>query len=403
MNKRFTKSEILFLLALAFWLTMAVISRTYIKDLFDYQSIREIAYTIAWILLAAKLVADDSFGKKGLLAAILAVLVYFIMKQTDSDKMLLPVMLVLSARNVRCESIFHVFFAVQLPIMICSILLSLTGVIENELWEEAERMRYSLGYTYCTYGSHIFLFLTLAYMALRKKITIIEALILLGLNFLFYTQTLTKTDLLLFVPAITGCYLIGRLHLGVSDARWSRGLLMAAGPVLAGIAITVQYVYDETNYFWHTADTFLRGRISLGHQGLADYGITLFGQKIKWVGASGNRLHPDWVYNYVDCSYLKYLLNYGLIFFILLMLAIVLLGKWVADTRNPGMVIAYLIWLAFGMIDAELFELAFQPFMLLLAKPLVEMTSALFTAPHTISQSRRRNAPALLSENSYRL
>ena len=121
------------------------------------------------------------------------------------------------------------------------------------------------------------------------------------------------------------------------------------------------------------------------------------------MGASGNRLHPDWVYNYVDCSYLKYLLNYGLIFFILLMLAIVLLGKWVADTRNPGMVIAYLIWLAFGMIDAELFELAFQPFMLLLAKPLVEMTPAVFTAPRTISQSRRRNAPALLSENSYRL
>ncbi len=399
MNKRYTKSEILFLLALGFWLTMAVISRTYIKDLFDYQSIREIAYTIAWILLAAKLVADDSFGKRGLLAAILAVLVYFIMKQTDSDKMLLPVMLVLSARNVRCECIFHVFFAVQLPIMIVSIFLSLTGVIENELWEEAERMRYSLGYTYCTYSSHIFLFLTLAYMSLRKKITLIDALILLGLNYLLYTQTLTRTDLLLFVPAVVSCYLIGGLHLGVSDIRWSRGLLMAAGPVLAGIAITVQYVYDETNYFWHTADTFLRGRISLGHQGLADYGITLFGQKIKWVGASGNRLHPDWVYNYVDCSYLKYLLNYGLIFFILLMLAIVLLGKWVADTRNPGMVIAYLIWLAFGMIDAELFELAFQPFMLLLAKPLAEAAPALFTAPHTISQSRRRYAPDLRSEN----
>ena len=75
----------------------------------------------------------------------------------------------------------------------------------------------------------------------------------------------------------------------------------------------------------------------------------------------------------MDCSYLKYLLHYGIVFFVLLMIGIMIMGIWASDTKNVGFQIAFIIWLAFGMIDAELFEPAFQPFMLLLARALCEM------------------------------
>ena len=366
MNKRFTRSEILFLTAYILWLLFAVIRLTYLKDLFAFSVMNRYVEKIVMGLLLLKLIEDDRYGIKGILGICVVAALYYVSLQANATELVLPVGFIFSARNVDYRHFFKATLAVQLSVMAVSVTCSLMGVIPNEAWEEPERIRYSLGYTFCTYGSHISLFLTLVYMSLRKRLKFMEAALLLIWNLIWYQVTDTRTDLFLFVPAIVGCYVLGRLEIKMWTRWIYRLALMLAGPVIAFGAIAAQWYFDIDNALWLRFDHALNSRLRLGHDAITQYGFSLWGQYIKWVGRGGIKLHPDWVYNYVDCSFLKYLLHYGIVFFVLLLLGLVLVGRMVAESRNPALAVAFVAWLLYGAVDAELFALNFQPFMLLL-------------------------------------
>lgn len=366
MNKRCSRSEFLFFVAYILWLVFAVMKLTYLKELIPYKTINDYVEKAVILLLLAKFIDDDKYGMKGILGIFVVGILYYVSLQAKAPGIMIPVYFIFSARNIDYKHIFKVTFAIQLGMMAVSVLFSLNGVILNEVWDEDTRARYSLGYTFCTYGSHISFFLTLIYMSLRKRINFLETMVLIAWNFVWFEVTNTRIDLLLCVPAIVGCYVLSKLKIEVKDNCFYRTVLMAAGPVMAGVAIAGQWFYQIGSEKWWRIDNILNGRLSLGRQAINTYGISVFGQYIKWVGRGGIKKHPDWIYNYVDCSYLKCLINYGFIFFILLMLGIVLVGNYCVKEKNVGLAVAYIFWLAYGMVDAELFELAFQPFMLLL-------------------------------------
>ncbi len=365
MNERFTRSESLFLAAYSLWLVFAAIRLTYLKDLFAFSDLQKIAVDLAVVLLLIKLYTDDLLKEASLAGIAVIGLFYIIFRHTGAEQPMYMILFLFSARNVDLKKVFRVTIVIQLAVMIATVSTALLGIIPNEIWTE-HRERLAYGYTYCTYGSHIAMFLSLLYMSLKRTLKLHQAAILFGFNFLWYLGTDTNTDLYLFVFSIAGCYLISVLRFGFDSRKIAKICYMAVGPVIVAIALTAQFLYDGSQRFWVKASEFVNGRIRLGHEGIDLFGITVWGQKIKWVGAGGARKHPDWVYNYVDCSYLKYLLHYGIVFEILLLLGIILAGKYVAESRNPGLQVAFIAWLIFGAIDAEFFSLDFQPVMLLM-------------------------------------
>jgi len=372
MSKRFSRSEFLFLTAYVLWLLFAAIKLTYLKRLFAFSDINGYVEKAVLVLLLLKLIEDDKYGIRGFIGIAAAIAVYYSSLQAQASGIVIPALFLFSIRNVDYRDVFKVTMAVQLGVMAVSVGCSLAGIIPNEIWDEEIRFRYSLGYTFCTYGSHISLFLTLIYLSLRKRIHLLEAILLILWNVIWYRVTDTRTDLYLCIPAIAGCYLIGRLKLAIHSRVASRLLYMLIGPAIGLGAIVAQWCYNVRDAVWWKLNNALNSRLSLGHDAIEQYGFTLWGQYIKWVGQGGKRSHPEWVYNYVDSSFLKYLLHYGVIFFVLLMVGIILMGRWVADSRNPGLEIAFICWLVYGAIDAELFELGFQPFMLLLGYAFAE-------------------------------
>lgn len=374
MNKRCSRSEFLFWAAYILWLVFAVIKLTYLKELMPYKTINNYVEKAVIVLLLLKLLDDDKYGFKGILGMVIVGILYYVSIQAQAPGIMIPIYFIYSARNVDYRDIFKVTFAIQLGVMAVSVVCSLNGVILNEVWDEETRARYSLGYTFCTYGSHISFFLTLIYISLRKKINLLETSALLMWNFVWYEITNTRIDLLLCVPAIVGCYVLSKLKFEVKDNWFMRTLLMPAGPVMAGVAIVGQWFYQNGHPVWEKFNSLLNSRLYYGHEAIQNYGFSFWGNYIKWIGRGGIRKHPDWIYNYVDCSYLKYLLHYGIFFFGILMLGMVLVGRAVAKESNLGLAIGFLFWLIYGMIDAELFELAFQPFMLLLGTACKEFT-----------------------------
>lgn len=378
MNKRFTRSEFLFLMAYVLWLLFAAIRLTYLKNLFAFSTVNGYVEKIVMVLLVLKLIEDDRYGLRGTIGMIIVGMMYYISIKANAPGIMIPVYFIFSARNVDYREIFKATLLVQLSVMAVSVVCSLSGVIPNEVWMAGDRERYSLGYTFCTYGSHISLFLTLIYMSLRKRIHLEEAVLLLLWNYVWYGVTDTRTDILLCTPAVILCYLFGRHKMPFYNQRIGDALYMLAAPVLGLGAIAAQALYNPNHFRWSAIDNMLSGRLGYGHDAIAEYDLKLWGQYIKWVGAGGQRLHPDWIYNYVDCSYLKYLLQYGIVFLLLLFTGMSLLGKRTFGSDNNGIKVAFIIWVLYGVIDAELFELNFQPFMLLLGYVFTEWKGSLY-------------------------
>ena len=373
MSKSIKRSELLFFVAYILWLVFAVIKLTYLKELIPFKTINNYVEKAVILLLLLKLWNDDKYGVKGIIGIAVVGVLYYVSIQANAPGIMIPIYFVYSARNIDYKDIFKATIVVQLGVMAVSVFCSLNGIILNEVWDAETRARYSLGYTFCTYGSHISFFLTLLYMSLRKKICFIEMVGLVTWNYIWYLVTDTRIDLLLSIPAIVGCFLLPKFNFKVKDCWGQRIVLMIAGPAMAGVAIAGQWYYEGTKEVWIKLNEILNGRLHLGHDALQTYDVELFGQYIKWIGRGSVKKHPDWIYNYVDCSYLKYLLHYGLFFFCVLMLCIVIIGATLPKKQNLGLVIAYLFWLLYGMIDAELFELGFQPIMLLLGSACLEV------------------------------
>ncbi len=384
MSKRYSRSEILFLTAYSLWLIFEVLNLTYFRQMMPLSDIRQGVRKLVYLLLILKLYDDNELDAGTLAGLAVIAVTYLICRRAEITDLFVSVCFIVSMRNVDYRKVFRVTIILQLLIMAATVTTSISGLLPNELWTGPDmRERYDWGYTYCTYGSHIAMFLSLLYMSLKKTLKLWQALLLFGFNYLWARGTMTNTDLYLFIFSIAGTYLLGRMQLAFDNKRIEKLCFFLIGIIVPATALTAQVIYDGSEALWLKANLFFNGRLKLGHDGLDEYGIPLLGRKIRWVGAGSKKKHPDWIYNYVDCSYLKYAIHYGIIFEVILLVGIVLLGIWVAGNTNPGLKIAYISWLIFGMIDAELLVLSFQPIMLLLGY--------VFAA--------RQNAPELRMEN----
>ena len=159
MSTKLKRSELLFYVAYILWLVFAVMKLTYLKDLVPYKTINEFVENVVMVLLLLKLLDDDRHGLKGMVGIAIVGILYYVSIQAKAPGIMIPIYFIYSARNINYKDIFKVTMAIHLGVMAMSVVCSLNGIILNETWDEETRARYSLGYTFCTYGSHISFFL----------------------------------------------------------------------------------------------------------------------------------------------------------------------------------------------------------------------------------------------------
>ena len=127
--------------------------------------------------------------------------------------------------------------------------------------------------------------------------------------------------LLLFLFAIWVSYLINQ------DKKINKKLstLFALTiPFLFTVTLFATLSYDETNPLWLIVDLAFSGRLSLGLDGIKEYGITWFGNNFFLVGAGYSG--ADLVYNYIDSTYIQFLLRWGIIVMTIFLLNVVKIG-----------------------------------------------------------------------------
>lgn len=256
----------------------------------------------------------------GLLAAAIAVSAYF-----SANRTLILVFLILGAAygqsGKRIITISAILTAILLFIVV---LCSQIGLTTNMLWYrwgadgQISKARESLGFIYASTGASLYFGFLLQYIFLRKEhCRFWELLILELINGFFFFKTDSRlpfyfgTAVLVFF-LIQSCF---KNHWRFT--RHLKWLLIAAPGLIASVTVASYYLFDPASSFWNKINTFLTSRFTYGTDALASYGVKFFGQPIIWIGNGSGK--ETGVYNYVDCSYMQILIQYGIILLIAVM------------------------------------------------------------------------------------
>ena len=366
-NYSYNKSEeLLYLPAYALWLISALLNETSWTHFELIPVIRTYLNNTAYALLVIKFLTKKRYTAGDAWSAALAIFFCFLVSHTHYHQYIVPMTLFLcSASNVRYSQILKCTLVIQSVMMAVTITASQTGILEDVIWLQAVRDRHSFGYDYCAYPAHILLFITLIWFCIRKKIRIPELLLFSGLNYLMYLYTETRTDFYLSLLSICGFGILCKDYQNKWFKRIRNWITCWGFAVFAVLSILLHYFYNPDNPLMDRLNRALSQRLWLGSEAIKTYGFSLLGKAIRWIGQGSVKKNPDLIYNYVDCSFLKETLSYGIIFIVILGILFYLAGKEMIRTNNYHLEWATVIMLIYSSINAHLCMLVFNPFILI--------------------------------------
>jgi len=195
------------------------------------------------------------------------------------------------------------------------------GIIDDVVMYKAGRVREFLGFRYALYPSGILLNMTALYVYIRKERITVPAAIFWGvLNWYVYYMTDSRISFVLAEALLVIALLMRWLPKLVRKIHALWAVAVASFGVCSIGSLVLTFCYNSSIPWMRRLNNMLEGRLNLGKKSLAQYGFSLFGKRISWVGngldVDGNVIEGS--YNYVDCLYVKMLQLYGIIFTALL-------------------------------------------------------------------------------------
>lgn len=318
---------------------------------------------------------------QSILIGVLALSFLVIYKITRDINLPIMAYLVIGAYGVSFRKIVKVYCGIGIPFLLFCIVSSQTGLVFDYIvqdWNGVRPLRHSFGIIYPTdFAAHV-TYLVLGWGWLRgRKLTWAElgtfAFCTWAMNYFCSART-SAVSLMTFTVlcACTKLYeqfvhwdsLRPALQKGLSVAGKAIQMLSGHAILLLSLVMLVLTRGYSDSTFMQKMDYLFSNRLSLGRLALDQYDVPLFGQEVIMQGRGYSETSPLGYYFYIDCSYIKMLVCYGLVVSILIWMAYTLLGHRAIKAN-----VIYLIWVI-GVIglhctmEHHLMEIAYNPFLL---------------------------------------
>ena len=282
--------------------------------------------------------------------------------------------LIVSAKDVEFDKILKVYLVIGITIMVAAFGASQYGIIEDLVYTTQrygkEFFRHSYGIVYPTdYAAHLFFILLSVMVLFEKKMCVTTRvwISLLVATCVMMTSNAQTSMISLVVFSIL-CIIEYASKKQVSFlekiSRWT--------PVLcASVFLGLTCLYDASNALLVKLNGYLSGRLAISSKGLADYTIKLFGQNIIEEG-NGRSTEFREDYFFLDDSYIRILLEYGLILFVVVLLVFMFTSKKAVEHKRNIIVIALVAVCIHSIMEHHLIDLSYNPMMLILFATLVD-------------------------------
>ena len=126
------------------------------------------------------------------------------------------------------------------------------------------------------------------------------------------------------------------------------------------------YYYNPEQEIFSLVNKALSGRLALGYKAFQEYSIPLLGQKVEFIGLGGAVQEMSDDYNYVDSSYLQFMMRYGIIFTVISTISFIQL-TYKRLKLNDYRFISVIVMLSFSsMIEDRLLDISINVYWVLL-------------------------------------
>ncbi len=360
----------LFFTAYTIWTVRALINTTFFNTADLYAAYQKQALYVVILLCMLTVAVDFRFQIREIGVLFLICLFFWISYSNSSLAYAASVALIYAGAGLSFRQVIKWSLVLKGALLVFVVSCSLLGVIPNYPFVQAiDRIRYGLGFIYCSFTSHYLLLFSMLYIVLRKRIRWFELVLILGLNYAGFLVTDTKTDLLALGLMLTVTIFL-RLFYNKKKVLHVFSYIAFAVPfVFCVVSYWIAKSFDMTSPIWLKADQILNHRIGLSFNALQTYPVYWFGQNIEWVGGSAFLKDPTSVYNYVDNNYLTVLLQFGIVF-TFFMCFVYGRAIYISIRKNQlALAAALFVFMVIGLVNPEMRSLGYNTFLLVLLKP----------------------------------
>ena len=271
--------------------------------------------------------------------------------------------LIVGAKDIDFNKILKVYLVIGITIMVAAFGASQYGIIEDLIYKTyrygIDFYRHSFGIVYPTdFGAHLFYMALVAMILFEKKMNVAMRIwvSVLVASVAILTAN-AQTTMLCMMGFVILCLLewLLRKHMHYIEMvlRWI--------PILcAGIFIGLSYFYNLDSESMFKLDNYLSGRLTISNKAIQQYSIKIFGQNISEIG-NGRSTEFREDYFFLDDSYIRILLEYGLVLFIVMLILLVMMSKKAMRYNRNVIVIAIVAIAVHSVMEHHLIELAYNP------------------------------------------
>ncbi|MCD7790140.1 MAG: hypothetical protein LUH55_06280 [Bacteroides thetaiotaomicron] len=395
-------SESLYIVAYCMYVVSSILSTTQFKYFGLGALIITLLKYIAVFVAAASVAMKRSLSKNwicvvGLMTALCAAVM--VTNERLSQTVILFLFILCGGVIMTSDRVFRAYLKVACITVIFTLLLYAAGIYEYDVYSSGGRTRLYLGFTYTTYLANYFFHFLLVYYSLKKKeIGVVDTCLVLAMNQVIYILTDTNAvyyEVYLFLIFL---WILKLWKRPFKTKIFSLGAIVAM-PIMCILAFFMSVRYDASKPIWVALNSLLTHRLSLAHNAIEEYGLSLFGSDIVWVtGRYGIERTED--YFYVDSSYINIALTFGVIVLILVLIGFCVLSHRAAKEQKYVLCISLILLAVHSFSDPQLLDLKYDPFLLLLVWCFIRKNDPIPLPQQDNIEENKRKLQIILKRNT---
>ena len=272
--------------------------------------------------------------------------------------------LIVGAKDIDFDKILKVYLVLGITVMLAAFGASQMGWIENlqymVLRDEELIIRNSFGSVYPTdFSAHVF-YLAIAGICLAEdKITWGKIINFVVLGIFVLDKCGARTSaiclFLMAVLLVAVKYLKDRIRTNVIYY-----VVNFSTMVFAGLFIGLTHAFDTAKDWMLKLDRMLSNRLMISHRAIEEYDYQIFGQDIVEVGLGRNTEFPA-DYFFLDSSYIRIALLYGVVLFFLAIVLFWISGEKAIKYKKIIIVVALVVIGVHSFMEHHILEIAYNP------------------------------------------
>lgn len=366
-KKHSTGCAYLYYCSLTIYIVLLFVNQTELRSSLPQvgQQAIQLGRYVCYLMFLTKMVLEQVYRKKYLVACAVGFAFAALCVFSSGNKtMVFTLMALVAGYNCNwrkilkiCTYVFGIGLAITL--LLCAL------HIFHDMILDPDRMRHNLGFNWVTLAPIYMLFICIGYTNIRKKKRCLDLIGLWIISYILYKLTDTRLTFLL-----NSLYLFGVVIQSKNKRKqWRvirlfKKVLWLLPLVIFVVILIVQKLYTPGVAIWDKLNGLLSGRLLLAHDSLNELPITPFGQAIFWRGFSLSEgtleTTAQFVYNNVDCSYIRIMFDYGVIGILVVLILYSCGIRKCVESENYLLAWGYIIVLLFSITEQWMIELSFN-------------------------------------------